>query len=77
MMWLSPATPLGFIELILRERIDRARTAPTRGASVVEWVVISALIIVIAIAVGAVLRQALESKAEDIDQQIQNSDDGI
>jgi Flp pilus assembly pilin Flp len=77
MMWLSPATPLGFLEMILRERVHRARTAPTRGASAVEWVVISAIIVAIAIAVGVILNRALSTKAEDIEQQIGDADGNI
>jgi adenylosuccinate lyase len=69
---LSPATPAGFAELLIRNRIDRAlaRTgdAPRDlGASVVEWVIISALLVAIAVAVGAVLLQKLTAKANSID----------
>jgi len=70
MMRFSPATPLGFLELMLREHIHRARTSDSRGASAVEWVVISAIIVAIAIAVGLILQNALEDKANQIDEQI-------
>jgi len=69
---LSPASPAGYAELLIRGRIDRA-LARTRGetrdlgASVVEWVIISALLVAIAVAVSAVLMQKLTTKANSID----------
>ena len=66
MQRFSPATPLGFLELVLRGRVDRARNADDRGASAVEWVVISAIVVAIAIAIGVILQGALEGKANDI-----------
>ena len=70
MQRFSPATPIGFLELVLRDRFDRARNAPDRGASAMEWVVISAIVVAIAIAVGVILQNALETKAEDIGNDI-------
>lgn len=69
---LNPATPTGYAELLIRSRIDRALarsgdSARDRGASVVEWVIISALLVAIAVAVGAVLLEKLTTKAESID----------
>lgn len=69
-MRFSPATQLGFLEMILRDRLHRARTAEDRGASAVEWVVISALVVGIVIAVGTVLLRALRSKSEAIESDI-------
>jgi hypothetical protein len=67
----SPATPAGYAELLIRGRIDRARarsldTVRDRGASVVEWVIISALLVGIAVAVGGVLLTKLRTKADSI-----------
>jgi hypothetical protein len=61
---LNPATPLGFAELLIRDRIRRARarviTGPAdRGASVMEWVIISAIVISLALAVGGALKTKL------------------
>jgi hypothetical protein len=58
--------------MLIRSRIDRAlrRTGDTprdRGASVVEWVIISALLVAIAVAVSAVLMEKLTAKANSID----------
>lgn len=73
---LNPATPAGYTELLIRGRIDRALarsrearstgTVSDQGASVVEWVIISALLVAIAVAVGAVLLQKLTDKANSI-----------
>ena len=70
MMRFSPATPLGFLELMLREHFHRARTSDSRGASAVEWVVISAIVVGIAILVGAILQAALTDKANEIEGEI-------
>jgi Flp pilus assembly pilin Flp len=70
MQRFSPATPLGFLELVLRGRVDRARNTDDRGASAVEWVVISAIVVAIAIAIGVILQGALEGKANDIGSEI-------
>jgi hypothetical protein len=68
---LSPATPAGYAQLLIRDRIDRAlgRGRHERrdlGASVVEWVIISALVVGIAVAVGAILLAKLQDKANSI-----------
>ncbi len=67
----DPASAAGFGEMVIRRRIDAARSrvirgARDRGASVVEWVVISALLVGIAAAVGAVLLDKLRAKADSI-----------
>jgi hypothetical protein len=85
---LSPASPAGLAELLLRGRIDQARGSSRshdhdrhfhdpdhglagrvsdRGASVVEWVIISALVVGIAVAVGAIMLTKLRDKATSID----------
>ena len=66
----SVATPAGYAELLLRRRVDAARTARQAGdlgASVVEWVIISALVVGIAVAVGTILLNRLRDKANSID----------
>jgi hypothetical protein len=69
---LDPSTPAGYAELLMRSRIDRAiaRSNDDRrdvGASVVEWVIITALLVGLAIGVGAAIVKAVESKADTID----------
>jgi Flp pilus assembly pilin Flp len=69
-MRFSPATPLGFLEMLLRDRYARARAAEDRGASAVEWVVISAIVVGIVIVVGGILLRALQTKSEAIEGDI-------
>jgi len=54
------------LRVLLGARLDRARSSE-RGASAVEWVLISALLIGVAIAVGAIIMTKLTGKAEDLD----------
>jgi hypothetical protein len=68
---LSPATPAGFAELLMRGWIARARARAIHGprdlgASVIEWVIISAIVVVIAIAVGGILMNTISNKANSI-----------
>jgi len=69
-MRFSPATQLGFLEMLLRDRFARARAAQDRGASAVEWVVISAIVVGIVIVVGGILLRALRAKSEAIEGDI-------
>ena len=55
-----------FLMIMLGGRIDRARK-DERGASAVEWVVITAILVGIAVAVGAILLRRLTGKAESLD----------
>jgi hypothetical protein len=67
----SPAGALGFLELVLRDRFARAaQHKGDRGASAVEWVVISAIVVGIAIAIGAILLAALQGKANEVSGEI-------
>jgi hypothetical protein len=59
--------PLSYALLLLRERVERARKADDRGVSAIEWVVITAMLVVIAGAVFAVLYNTILSKANSID----------
>ncbi len=51
--------------LLLSARLSAARRSE-RGASSVEWVVITALLVGIAVAVGAVLLRTIKGKADSI-----------
>jgi hypothetical protein len=69
---LSPASPLGYAELLVRNRIGQARqrviNGPRdRGASVVEWVIISAIVVGIAVAIGTALSSKLTSAVDNLD----------
>jgi Flp pilus assembly protein TadG len=52
-----------YLRALLAGRIARSQ----RGASAVEWVLISALLIGVAIAVGAIILAKLTGKANDLD----------
>lgn len=56
-----------FLLTFLRGRAQRARSEETdRGASAVEWVIISAVVVAIVGVVAAILTQALKSGANDV-----------
>jgi hypothetical protein len=72
----SPGHPVGFLEMVLRDRIGRANghwARGDRGASAVEWVVISAIVVAIALAIGVILTRALDTKAKEVETQIGTS----
>lgn len=57
---------LQFLVIMLNGRIDRARK-DERGASAVEWVVITAILVGIAVAIGAILLERFTNKAQNLD----------
>lgn len=70
-------TAAGYAELLIRSRIDRALARSGRtpdegrdlrdaGASVVEWVIITALLVGMAAAIGAILLTKVSDKANSI-----------
>ncbi|MBG0827973.1 hypothetical protein HS041_09360 [Planomonospora sp. ID67723] len=61
--WIVYATAL------LSVRLDRARNAPTRGASAVEWVIITAIIAGVALGLATLIRTLVESKQTEISNQ--------
>jgi hypothetical protein len=68
---LNPGTSLGYVELLIRNRVGQARnrviSGPRdRGASVVEWVIISALVIGVAVAVAAALTTKLTGAVDNL-----------
>jgi Flp pilus assembly pilin Flp len=67
----NPTSPVGFLMLVLETRTRHARQQE-RGASAVEWVVISAILVTVVIAVGLLLTTALRGKAQDVSNDIQS-----
>lgn len=67
---------LSFLYVYLRGRIDRLRNEEdmSRGASAVEWVVISAIVVAIVAAVGFIIKNALNSKATGVSNCIAGAD---
>jgi hypothetical protein len=53
------------LRVLIGARIDRARSSEA-GASAVEWVIISALLIGVAMAVGVIILRKLTGKAENL-----------
>lgn len=54
-----------YLRILLAGHLDKARSE--RGASAVEWVVITGLVIGICIAVGAILMATISDGADQID----------
>ncbi|GAA2993463.1 MULTISPECIES: hypothetical protein [Streptosporangium] len=58
-----------YATVVLRVRIDRARNAPTRGASAVEWVIITAIIAGVALGLATLIKTLVEGKQAEISNQ--------
>ncbi|SEG32625.1 hypothetical protein SAMN05216223_104369 [Actinacidiphila yanglinensis] len=74
---LSAFNPtIAFLHTYLRGRIDRVRNDEdmSRGASAVEWVVISAIVVAIVAAVGFIIKNALNDKATKVGNCIGSTD---
>ncbi|WP_327043857.1 hypothetical protein OG320_18950 [Microbispora sp. NBC_01189] len=56
-----------YLVAVLNVRLDRARTAPSRGASAVEWVIITAIIAGVAFGLAALIRTLVEGRQADIE----------
>ena len=65
-MDFSPLTPWGFLTMELRRRYARARASDDRGASAIEWVIITGILVAIAGVVGVIIYNLVKSKAESI-----------
>jgi hypothetical protein len=65
-MHLSPSTPSGWLFLQLRARLDRVRNEPDRGASAVEWVIITAVLVAIAAALGVIIYNFVINQGESL-----------
>jgi len=65
-MFFAPWTPAGFIELELRRRAAQARATGDRGASVMEWVIITGILVALAAVVGGIIFNTIKGNAEGI-----------
>ena len=65
-MMFSLLTPLGLLELELRRRYARARATGDRGASAIEWVIITGVLVAIAAAVGIIIFNKIQAEANNI-----------
>lgn len=69
-MYFTTAGPLNYAEADVRLRMERAIELTRdgeRGASAIEWVIISAVLILIAGVVGGILYTKISDKAESLD----------
>jgi len=65
-----------FLLVFLKGRLQRARNQDlSRGASAVEWVIISAVVVTIVGVVAALINGALKHKATDVSNCIQSTTD--
>jgi hypothetical protein len=66
-MNLSPTSPQGWLLLNLQARLDRARRSSDRGASTIEWVIITAALVALAAAVGLIIFNRVRNAANDLE----------
>ncbi|MFC4015663.1 hypothetical protein ACFOY2_51225 [Nonomuraea purpurea] len=57
-----------YLTAYLGERVHRARTAPSRGASAVEWVIITAIIAGVALGLATLIRTLVEQQQGNLEQ---------
>ncbi|GAA2624210.1 hypothetical protein SMC26_36565 [Actinomadura fulvescens] len=57
---------IAYLRALLGARVEKARAETDRGASAIEWAIITALLAGIAIAIGAIIFQTIEKKARSI-----------
>ncbi|ETK33339.1 hypothetical protein [Microbispora sp. ATCC PTA-5024] len=55
-----------YLRALLADRVGRARTAPSRGASAVEWVIITAIIAGVALTLATLIQNLVSSKSAEI-----------
>ncbi|MBT2398701.1 MULTISPECIES: hypothetical protein [Streptomyces] len=66
-----------FLVTFLQARVERARSEETdRGASAVEWVIISAVVVAIVGVVAAIINVALKDGATKVGNCIKGADAG-
>jgi Flp pilus assembly pilin Flp len=79
MVVFSPFTPaVDYLRTMLAVRLAAARAKEDgeRGASVVEWVVITTIVVAIVVFVGGLLYNTLETKGKDINACIKSAGQG-
>lgn len=63
-MYFTDAGPANYLEAMLRRRIRAARS--DRGASALEWVLISGALILICALVGGIIYNKIQSASEGL-----------
>jgi hypothetical protein len=64
MFSLSPLTPQGFLLMELRRRYARARIADDLGASAIEWVIITGIVVILTGVVGGIIYTKVKATAD-------------
>ncbi|MGW0801865.1 hypothetical protein [Nonomuraea sp. NPDC002799] len=57
-----------YLTACLSERVRRARTAPSRGASAVEWVIITAIIAGVALGLATLIKTLVEQQQGSLNE---------
>ncbi|MGH8776898.1 MAG: hypothetical protein ACRDWI_17675 [Jiangellaceae bacterium] len=66
-MNLSPTSPVGWLLLDLRRRLElQRRDDAERGASAIEWVIITGVLVALAAAVGVIIFNLIRGEAQSI-----------
>lgn len=65
-MFWSTNGPVHYLQLMLQHHLYKARHADDRGASAIEWVIISAILVAIAVAIGGVIYNKIKTKADSL-----------
>lgn len=75
MFGYSPfASAVDFLRTTLSAKLAAARSRdPEEGASVVEWVVITTIVVVLAVTIGVIITNALNQKATTISNCISSA----
>ncbi|MCG5218299.1 hypothetical protein [Streptosporangium sp. KLBMP 9127] len=55
-----------YLVALLGVRIERARNAPSKGASAVEWVIITAIVAGVALGLATLIKTMVEQKQTEI-----------
>jgi hypothetical protein len=66
---LSPAHPVGFAWMMLRSRVDEAKEQDDLGASAIEWIIITAIVVAMAVAIGVFIWRRIQDSETTIDNQ--------
>lgn len=67
-MFLSPSTPAGWLMLGARVRMERLRPNDERGASTLEFVIITAVLVALAGAVGWIIYEFVMGQANSLSE---------
>jgi Flp pilus assembly pilin Flp len=71
----TPPPWLSYLLILLSVRLDRARNAPSKGASAVEWVLITA-IIAGALGLATLIRTLVEERQTEIENAFNGGGSG-